>query len=233
LTKDSLVYVIPPPTVPALPVLGANGLFPVTRIFCLGRNYAEHAREMGGNPDREPPFFFMKPANALLPGGQDFPYPPQSENVHYEFELVVAIGAGGADIPKEAALSHVFGYAAGLDMTRRDLQQQAAKSSRPWDVGKAFDHSAPCSPVVPASRIGHPGKGAIWLELNGKRVQTSDLSALIWSVPEIIAELSRFFALTPGDLIFTGTPAGVGPVHRGDTLHGKIENVAELTVRVV
>ena len=159
MTKDSLAYVIPPPPVPALPVLGANGLFPVTRIFCLGRNYADHAREMGGNPDREPPFFFMKPANALLPEGQDFPYPSQSENVHYEFELVVAIGAGGADIPKDAALSHVFGYAAGLDMTRRDLQQQAAKSSRPWEVGKAFDRSAPCSPVVPASRIGHPDKG--------------------------------------------------------------------------
>lgn len=233
MTEHSLAYVIPPPPVPALPVLGANGLFPVNRIFCLGRNYAEHAREMGGNPERELPFFFMKPGNALLPEGRDFPYPSQSENVHYEFELVVAIGTGGAEIRKDAALNHVFGYAAGLDMTRRDLQQQAAKISRPWEVGKAFDHSAPCSPVVPASRVGHPSKGAIWLELNGKRVQSSDLSALIWSVPEIIAELSRFFALAPGDLIFTGTPAGVGPVHRGDVLHGKIENVAELTVRVV
>ena len=233
MTKDSLAYVIPPPPVPALPVLGESRLFPVNRIFCLGRNYAEHAREMGGNPEREPPFFFMKPGDALLPEGRDFPYPPLSENVHYEFELVVAIGAGGADIGKDAALSHAFGYAAGLDMTRRDLQQHAAKISRPWEVGKAFDHSAPCSPVVPASRIGHPSKGAIWLELNGKRVQTSDLSALIWNVPETIAELSRFFALAPGDLIFTGTPAGVGAVHRGDVLHGKIENVAELTVKIV
>jgi fumarylpyruvate hydrolase len=228
-----MAYVIAPPPVPVLPVSGTNDLFPVSRIFCVGRNYAEHTREMGGDPNREPPFFFMKPGTAVLPEGRDFPYPPLSQSVHYEFELVAAIGTAGSNIAASAALNHVYGYAAGLDMTRRDLQQQAAKAMRPWEVGKSFDHSAPCSQIVPATRIGHPSKGAIWLEKNGQRVQNSDLSALIWSVPEIIAELSRFFALLPGDLILTGTPAGVGPAQRGDVLHGKIENVAELTLRVV
>lgn len=205
----------------------------MNRIFCVGRNYADHAREMGHDPDREPPFFFLKPGQALLPEGRDFPYPSSSQNVHYEFELVAAIGKGGVNIGVEDALNHIYGYAVGLDMTRRDLQLEAQKLARPWDAGKGFDLSAPCSAVAPASKIGHPQKGAIWLERNGKRVQSSDLSALIWKVPEIIAQLSNLFRLMPGDLVFTGTPAGVGPVQRGDVLHGFIEGVGELTVRVV
>jgi fumarylpyruvate hydrolase len=228
-----MAYVIAPEAIPALPVLGTADLFPVNRIFCVGRNYADHAREMGHDPERELPFFFLKPGQALLPEGRDFPYPSSSHDVHYEFELVAAVGKGGTDIPVEDALSHLYGYAAGLDMTRRDLQLQAQKMARPWDVGKAFDFSAPCSAVAPASKIGHPRKGAIWLERNGKRVQSSDLAALIWKVPEIIAQLSKLFRLTPGDLVFTGTPAGVGPVQRGDVLHGFIEGVGELRVRIV
>jgi fumarylpyruvate hydrolase len=228
-----MAYVVAPEPIAALPVVGTSDLFPVNRIFCVGRNYADHAREMGHDPDREPPFFFLKPGQALLPPGRDFPYPSSSQNVHYEFELVAAIGKGGADISVNDALKHIYGYAVGLDMTRRDLQLQAQKMARPWDAGKGFDLSAPCSAVAPASKIGHPQKGALWLELNGKRVQNSDLSALIWKVPEIIAQLSTLFRLTPGDLVFTGTPAGVGPVKRGDVLHGAVEGVGELTVRVV
>jgi fumarylpyruvate hydrolase len=228
-----MAYVIAPEPPQTLPVEGTADLFPVNRIFCVGRNYADHAREMGHDPDREPPFFFMKPGSAVLAEGKDFPYPPLSQSVHYEFELVAALGQGGASIRPEDALSHVYGYAVGLDMTRRDLQEQAKKMSRPWDAGKAFDHSAPCSRVVPAAKIGHPSRGAIWLDVNGKRVQKSDLSALIWKIPEVIAILSTLFTLAPGDLVFTGTPAGVGPVQRGDLLRGGVENVAELTVRVV
>jgi fumarylpyruvate hydrolase len=228
-----MAYVITPQSLPALAVSGTADLFPVNRIFCVGRNYADHAREMGHDPDREPPFFFLKPGHALLPEGRDFPYPSSSRDVHYEFELVAALSKGGTDIRVENALNHIYGYAAGLDMTRRDLQLQAQKMARPWDVGKAFDFSAPCSAVAPASKIGHPQRGPIWLERNGKRVQSSDLSALIWNVPEIIAQLSNLFRLTPGDLVFTGTPAGVGPVQRGDILQGFIEGVGELTVRVV
>jgi fumarylpyruvate hydrolase len=185
------------------------------------------------DPHREPPFFFLKPGSAILPEGRDFPYPALTQNVHYEFELVAAIGTGGANIRAADALKHVYGYAVGLDMTRRDLQDRAKELRRPWEASKAFDHSAPCSRVVPAARIGHPDRGAIRLDLNGKRVQNSDISALIWKIPEIIAELSTLFALAPGDLVFTGTPAGVGPVQRGDTLHGGVEGVAELSVRVV
>ena len=228
-----MAYVITPELIPALPILGTADLFPVNRIFCVGRNYADHAREMGHDPEREPPFFFLKPGHALLPEGRDFPYPSSSHDVHYEFELVAAIEKGGTDIRVKDALNHVYGYAVGLDMTRRDLQLQAQKMARPWDAGKAFDFSAPCSAVAPVSKIGHPKKGPLWLERNGKRVQSSDLSALIWNVPEIIAQLSKLFRLTPGDLVFTGTPAGVGPVQRGDLLHGFIEGVGELTVRVV
>ena len=228
-----MAYVVTPEPIPTLPVLGTSDLLRVNRIFCVGRNYADHVREMGHDPEREPPFFFLKPNHALLPQGRDFPYPPASRNVHYEFELVAAIGKGGADIPVADALNHIYGYAVGLDMTRRDLQLQAQKMARPWEVGKAFDCSAPCSAVAPASKIGHPKKGAIWLERNGKRVQSSDLSALIWNVPEIIAQLSTLFRLTPGDLVFTGTPAGVGPVQPGDVLHGVVEGVGELTVRIV
>jgi len=228
-----MTYVISQPPTPTLPVDGSSDVFPVNRIFCVGRNYADHAREMGHDPNREPPFFFIKPGSAVLPEGRDFPYPPLTQNVHYEFELVAALATGGANIRAEDALSHIYGYAVGLDMTRRDLQDQAKKMSRPWDAAKAFDHSAPCSRIVPAAKIGHPNQGAIWLDLNGKRVQSSDLSALIWKIPEMIAVLSTLFTLAPGDLVFTGTPAGVGPVQRGNLLHGGVAHVAELTVRVV
>jgi fumarylpyruvate hydrolase len=214
-------------------VEGTRGRFPVHRIYCVGRNYAEHAREMGHDPDREPPFFFMKPADALVTDGGDFAYPSGSTDVHHELELVVALGRGGANIPPERALDHVYGYAVGLDMTRRDLQAEAKKMGRPWDVGKAFDGSAPCTAIRPVAEIGHPAKGAIWLEVNGAPRQRGDLAQLIWKIPEMIAYLSTVFTLAPGDLIFTGTPAGVGPVDRGDLLRGGVEGVGTLTVRVV
>src|SRR5579864_6505524 len=175
-----MAYVVTPEPIPVLPVVGTADLFPVNRIFCVGRNYADHAREMGHDPNREPPFFFMKPATALLPAGRDFQFPPLSEIVHHEMELVVALGKGGANIPAADACEHVYGYAPGLDMTRRDLQEKAKKMGRPWEAGKAFDDSAPCGNIVPASEIGHPSKGAIWLEVNGKRVQESDISQMIW-----------------------------------------------------
>lgn len=225
--------VIPIPPVTTLPVAGSSERFPVARIFCVGRNYAEHAREMGHDPNREPPFFFMKPATAIVTDGRDFPYPPATKDVHHEIELVVAIGQGGANIPEAQALAHVWGYAVGLDMTRRDLQSEAKKMGRPWDTGKAFDASAPCSAVVPAAKIGHPARGAIVLKVNGEVRQRGDLAELIWKVPEMIAYLSTLFTLLPGDLIFTGTPAGVGPVRRGDALEGSVEGVGSIALRVV
>jgi fumarylpyruvate hydrolase len=205
----------------------------VARIFCVGRNYAEHAREMGHNPEREPPFFFMKPATALVGNGGDFPYPAQTADVHHEVELVVALSRGGSDIPARAALDHVYGYAVGLDMTRRDLQGQAKKLGRPWDTGKGFDHSAPCSEIAPATAVGHPARGAITLQVNGQLRQQGDLADLIWNVPETIACLSSLFTLMPGDLIYTGTPAGVGPVKRGDVLLAMVAGVAALTTHVI
>jgi len=225
--------VIPIPPVTTLPVAGSSERFPVARIFCVGRNYAEHAREMGHDPNREPPFFFMKPATAIVTDGRDFPYPPATKDVHHEIELVVAIGQGGANIPEAQALAHVWGYAVGLDMTRRDLQSEAKKMGRPWDTGKAFDASAPCSAVVPAAKIGHPARGAVVLKVNGEVRQRGDLAELIWKVPEMIAYLSTLFTLLPGDLIFTGTPAGVGPVRRGDALEGSVEGVGSIALRVV
>ena len=228
-----MTFVVPLPPVAALSVVGSSELFPVGRIFCIGRNYAEHAREMGQDPDRDPPFFFMKPASALVAEGRPFPYPAASADVHYELELVVALGRGGTGIRTNDALEHVYGYAVGLDMTRRDLQTEAKKMGRPWEVGRAFDNSAPCSRISPASRIGHPADAAIWLDLNNKRVQDSNISQLIWSIPEILEQLSKLFTLAAGDLIYTGTPAGVGPVHRGDLLHGGVDSVGELTVQVV
>ncbi|MBS0560536.1 MAG: fumarylacetoacetate hydrolase family protein [Proteobacteria bacterium] len=225
-------YVIPPPAVAAVPVAG-GGAFPVRRVFCVGRNYAEHAREMGSDPDREPPFFFMKPADALLTGGADMPYPPQTADLHHEMEMVVALGKGGTDIAEADALAHVWGYAAGLDMTRRDLQGQAKKEGKPWDMGKGFDASAPIGLMVPAETIGHPAKGAIVLKVNGAVRQSADLSHLIWSVPEMIAYLSRLVALAPGDLIFSGTPAGVAAVGRGDLLEGEVAGVGTVRTRIV
>jgi len=225
-------YVIAPPAITALPVQNSDALFPVNRIFCIGRNYAAHAVEMGHVPDREPPFFFLKHASSLTVGGT-FPYPPKTADVHHEIELVVALGTGGADIAVADALDHVHGYAVGLDMTRRDLQAEAKKLGRPWDVAKSFEHSAPCGPVVPASRIGHPGGGAITLDVNGTRRQQGDLNQMIWKVPEMIAILSEYFVLRPGDLIMSGTPSGVGAVQRGDVMHGQVAGVGEITVTVV
>ncbi len=225
-------YVVPPSPVSSVAVEGSPARFPVHRIYCVGRNYAEHAREMGGDPDREPPFFFAKPADAIVADDQDFPYPPQSGDVHHEMELVVAIGKGGANIPAASALDHVFGYAAGLDMTRRDLQAAAKKQGRPWDTAKGFDHAAPCGRITPAARAGHPTRGAIWLKVNGELRQNSDLSQLIWKIPEVIASLSTLFTLVPGDLIYTGTPAGVAAVSRGDVLEGGIDGVGTVRSKV-
>ncbi len=201
------------------------------RIYCVGRNYAEQAREMGFDPDREPPFFFMKPADAIEPDGATIPYPPKTGNFHHEIELVVAIGRGGRDIPVETALAHVFGYATGIDLTRRDLQLEARKMGRPWDMGKGFDRSAPCGALVPAAKVD-PTKGSIWLKVNGETRQESDLSKLIWSVAEVISYLSGYMELKPGDLIYTGTPEGVGPIVAGDTVTGGIEGIGTIEITV-
>ena len=225
-------FVIPPPAPASVPVSG-GGRFPVRRIFCVGRNYAEHAREMGGNPEREAPFFFTKPADAVVTGGADMPYPPATRNLHHEMELVVAIGTAGAAIAEDAALRHVWGYAAGIDMTRRDLQNEAKKAARPWDMSKGFDHSAPIGDIVPAAHLPDPTRGRIELSVNGTVRQSSDLSQMIWSVAETIAFLSRLVTLAPGDLIFTGTPEGVGAVTRGDVLEGTIEGVGTVRTRIV
>jgi fumarylpyruvate hydrolase len=223
-------YVIDFPGVPELPVAESSKSFPVGRIYCVGRNYAEHAREMGHDPDREPPFFFMKPADALVQNGATIGYPQATKDLHHEIELVVAIGKGGANIPEAKALDHVFGYGVGLDMTRRDLQGEAKKMGRPWEMGKAFDESAPCTALRPVSMVGHPAKGAIWLKINGEVRQKGDLGEMIWNVPETIAYLSKLITLRPGDLIYSGTPAGVGPVQRGDKLEGHVDGVGDLTI---
>jgi fumarylpyruvate hydrolase len=225
-------YVIPPPPIVAVPVAG-GGAFPVRRIFCVGRNYAAHAREMGSDPDREPPFFFTKPADALVLNGADMPYPTMSRELHHEMELVVGIGTGGADIAEADALKHVWGYAAGLDMTRRDLQNEAKKTGRPWDMGKGFDHSAPIGTMVPAAHFPEPTGGKIELKVNGTVRQVSDLSELIWSVAETISYLSRLVRLAPGDLIFTGTPEGVAAVVKGDLLEGVVAGVGTVTTTIV
>ena len=225
-------FVFPALAEAALPIAGRDSLFPVRRIYCVGRNYAEHAREMGFDPDREPPFFFTKPRDAIVAEGGAVPYPPATENLHYEMELVVAIGTAGKDIAEADALNHVYGYGAGLDMTRRDLQGVAKKMGRPWDMGKGFDHSAPCSALRAAADIGHPDSGAIWLKVNGELKQSGDLSQQIWSVPETISYLSGLVELMPGDLIFTGTPAGVGPVVAGDRMEGHIDAVGDLAVTI-
>jgi fumarylpyruvate hydrolase len=225
-------FVIPAPQQVSVPVAG-GGAFPVRRVFCVGRNYAEHAREMGSDPDREPPFFFMKPADALLLNDADMPYPPKSTQLHHEMELVVAIGEGGEAITEANALAHVWGYAAGLDMTRRDLQNAAKKEGKPWDMGKGFDYSAPIGLMVPAAKIGHPATGLIELKVNGKVRQTSDLSKMIWNVPETIAYLSGLVKLAPGDLIYTGTPENVAAVGRGDLLEGVVANVGTVTTRII
>ncbi|MGY2051313.1 fumarylacetoacetate hydrolase family protein [Methylobacterium sp. JK268] len=232
-----MLSVIPNPPRTALPIQGTDDLFPVRRVYCVGRNYAAHAREMGADPTREPPFFFMKPADALqiVPEGEaaEHPYPPKTANYHYEVELVVALGRGGRDIPVESALDHVYGYTVGLDMTRRDLQDEAKGLRRPWELGKAADLSGPVGLLRPASVIGHPSRGAITLSVDGTVKQSGDLSDMIWSVAEQIAYLSAYFALEPGDVIFAGTPEGVGPVGRGQTLEAAVEGVASLRLAVV
>ena len=226
-------YLFDPGTMPAIPIVGRKEKFPVHRIYCVGRNYAAHAREMGKDPDKEPPFFFLKPADAILPGGGNMHYPPGTENLHHEIEMVVAIHREGRNIPAGKALDHVYGYAVGLDMTRRDLQFKARDMGRPWDFGKAFDESAPITPIYPVASHGHHATGKIWLKVNNETRQDADLSELIWSVPETIAFLSEYYLLKPGDLIFTGTPAGVGAVKRGDRMTGFVEGLGELAVTVV
>jgi fumarylpyruvate hydrolase len=221
-------YAVTPPERVHLSVRGTTDIFPVRRVYCVGRNYAAHAIEMGHDPDREDPFFFLKCPENIVAGGGDFPYPPASNDVHHEIETVVALASGGRDIAVDDALGHVFGYAVGLDMTRRDLQAEMKKQGRPWEIGKAFDHSAPMSELVTAADIGHPDHGDIWLKVNGEVRQQGDLNQMIWKVPEMIAYLSRLFELAPGDLIMTGTPSGVGPVHRGDRLHGYAQGIGEL-----
>ena len=227
----ALRYAIEPQPIPALPVAGSDLLFPAHRVYCVGRNYAAHAVEMGGDPNAEPPFFFQKNPDNLNPTGL-FPYPPASNDVHFEVELVVALKTGGVDIPVAKALDHVFGYGVGIDMTRRDLQAKAKELARPWEVAKAFELSAPCSPLVPASEIGHPSSGAIWLDVNGVRKQTGDLNQMIWKAPEVIAYLSGLFTLRSGDMIFTGTPSGVGAIVRGDVMRAHIDGIGEIEVRV-
>jgi fumarylpyruvate hydrolase len=224
-------FVIPAPPVPAVPVRG-GGLFPVRRIFCVGRNYAAHAREMGHDPDREPPFFFTKPADAILTGAE-MPYPSATSELHHEVELVVAIGTAGRDIAVADAKAHIWGYAIGIDMTRRDLQAAAKKLGRPWDMAKGFDHSAPIGEIVPAAELGKFESGHILLSINGVERQEGDLGDMIWSVPEVIAALSRLVELQPGDLIFTGTPEGVAEVKRGDELEAMISGLTPLRVTVV
>jgi len=215
---------------PWLPIVGSELRFPVGRIYCVGRNYADHAREMGHDPDREPPFFFMKPANAVVQNDSTIAYPMGTKDCHHEIELVVAIGSGGKNIAVEKALEHVWGYGLGLDMTRRDLQGEAKKMGRPWEMGKSFDESAPITALKPAAEIGHPAKGAIWLKINGEVRQSGDLAMQIWNVQEQISYLSNLVTLEPGDLIMTGTPAGVGPVKKGDKLEGHADGVGDLRI---
>jgi fumarylpyruvate hydrolase len=227
-----MAYIIDPPRQAALPIKGSDKLFPVHRVYCIGRNYAEHAREMGHDPNREPPFFFQKNPDNLRTDGK-FPYPPGTKDVHHEIEMIVALKSGGSNIAEKDALSHVLAYGVGLDMTRRDLQGKAKDMGRPWEVGKAFEHSAPATPLVLASEIGHPAKGAIWLDVNGKRRQTGDLNQMIWDVPGQIAFISSLFELKAGDIIMTGTPSGVAAIVKGDKLHGHVDGVGDLKVEVV
>ena len=225
-------YVVEPPNPVGLPVAGSDALFPVRRVYCIGRNYAAHSIEMGDDPDRDPPFFFQKNPNNLDPSGE-FPYPAQSNDVHYEAEMAVALKLGGTNIPVDKALDHVFGYALSLDMTRRDLQGAAKKKGRPWEVGKAFERSAPIGPLHPVSEVGHPSSGRLQLTVNGETKQEGDLNQMIWKVPEMISYLSDFFELAPGDVILSGTPAGVGPVVKGDVMEVSIEGLGTLRVPVV
>jgi fumarylpyruvate hydrolase len=224
-------HVIPAPQIPSIPVSG-GGAFPVRRVYCIGRNYAAHAVEMGHDPDREPPFFFQKNPNNLDTTGE-FPYPAHSSDVHHEVELLVALKSGGTDIAIADALNHVWGYGVCLDMTRRDLQGEAKKLGRPWEIGKAFERSGPVGPLHPVSEVGHPDHGRIELKVNGALRQEGDLNQMIWKVPEMISYLSEYFDLQAGDVIMAGTPSGVGPVVRGDRMEASIEGLGKLVVNVV
>ncbi|MET0291637.1 MAG: fumarylacetoacetate hydrolase family protein [Steroidobacteraceae bacterium] len=217
----------------SLPIKGSSERFAVRRIYCVGRNYADHVREIGGDPSREAPFFFAKPGDAVVQNGGEVPYPPRTGNLHHEVELVVAIGRGGAQIGVADALDHVFGYAVGNDLTRRDLQAQQRDRGQPWEISKGFDHSAPLTAIHPVSLVGNPPTANIWLEVNGAKRQAASLSQMVWSVAEIVAELSTFFRLEPGDLIFTGTPAGVGPLKPGDRIRAGIDGFDVLEHRIV
>jgi len=234
-TEDTTMteYIIARPAQVSLPVLNSSARFPVRRVYCVGRNYAAHAVEMGGDPAREAPFFFQKNPDNLVTDGGDFPYPGGSDDVHHEIELLIALQRGGRDIATDSALDGVFGYGVALDMTRRDLQGECKKAGRPWEIGKAFEYSAPASALMPAGDAGHVSAGAIELKVNGEMRQQGDLQQMIWKVPEIIAYLSTLFTLAPGDVILSGTPAGVGPVMRGDQLEGRIDGVGELRCKVV
>jgi len=225
-------YAFPVSSIPTVPIAGTDLSYAVRRIYCVGRNYAEHAREMGFEPERESPFFFTKPADAIALDGATIAYALATQNLHHEVELVAAIGKSGVNIARESALEHVYGYAVGIDMTRRDLQLAARDKGRPWDVGKAFDESAPISAIHQSGEIGHPHAGAIRLSVNGQLRQNADLNQLLCPVADLVVELSRLFVLKPGDLIYTGTPAGVGPVTTGDELHGSIEGVGTITIRI-
>lgn len=231
MTQDQFLF--PPQPVVSLPVATSALRFPVHRVYCVGRNYAAHGIEMGGDPSREPPFFFEKNAEDIVQPGHDVAYPPLTGDLHHEVELVVAIGRGGSDIDVSAALDHVYGYAVGLDLTRRDVQAEAKRMSRPWNTAKAFAGSAPVSAIYSAERIGHPAAGRIAAEVDGEPRQTGDLADMIWPVPDIVAYLSRWYALVPGDVIFTGTPAGVGGLVRGNRVTASIEGVGALEVRIV
>lgn len=224
-------YVIPAPLQPSLAVVGTPARFPVRRIYCVGRNYLAHVREFG-NDEKNPPFFFAKAGDMIVEDGATVPYPPLTSNYHHEVELVAAIGKGGSNIAVESAVGHVFGYAVGFDMTRRDVQQAAAKKGHPWEIGKSFDQSAPCGPIYPVANVGHLQEGEIEIAVNGQMRQRSDLNLMIWDVPNIISQLSQQVALQPGDLIYTGTPEGVGPVVSGDVMVGRIAKLGELTIKV-
>jgi fumarylpyruvate hydrolase len=227
---SNLLFPAPEPT--TITIQNSDQVFPVRRVYCIGRNYADHAIEMGHDPDKEPPFFFQKNTDNINTSGQ-FPYPSMSQDVHFEMELVIALEKGGKNIPLDNALNHVYGYALGLDMTRRDLQAQMKKMGRPWEIGKAFEQSAPVSPIYPASKIGHPQQGSISLRVNDEVRQQGDLNQMIWKTAEMISYLSNYYELAPGDLIMTGTPAGVGAIQVGDKLTGEIENLGKFEVDVV
>ncbi len=225
-------YIFPPHPISALPIIGDDNEFPIRRIFCVGRNYAEHALEMGGDPTREAPFFFSKPADAIVQNDATISYPQATENFHFEMELVIAVGKEGKDIPLARASDHIFGYASGIDLTRRDLQKQAKEKRRPWDSAKGFDQSAPCSAITPAISVGDLSASKIWLDVDGIRKQEAVISDMIWSTEEIVSHLSALYIIMPGDLIYTGTPAGVGPLTYKNTMEGGVEGLEKIRLTI-